>query len=98
MRFPMRKQPRHSLQYCGTWLPGLRLPDTKALRSFLLSFEPVSHSANREQMSRARGIIFEIAAQSHDEIVNRSGVSVFSQSPHFFENGLARDHASAIAH
>src|SRR5579864_3873413 len=42
-------------------------------------------------MTRARRIVFNIAAQTHYEIVDGARVRVFMQSPNFSEHGFARD-------
>src|SRR5512141_2682181 len=64
---------------------------------FRLRDKAIADPANREQMSRFRGIVFNIAAQANDEIVDGASIGVFVQSPHFFKNRFAGDDPSLIA-
>src|SRR6185312_13562327 len=79
-----------------------RLRDSSRARDdslFLrLRHEAITHAANRQQMSRFRRIVFDIAAQANDEIVDGAGVGVFVQSPYFFENRLAGDDPSLVSY
>src|SRR5215467_16388867 len=51
-----------------------------------LCHEPISHSPHSEKVAGIGGIVFDIAAQTDDEIVDGPGVCVFMQAPDFFEN------------
>ena len=42
-------------------------------------------------MARFRRFIFNIPAQTNDEIVYRPGIGVFVQVPDIFQNGFARN-------
>ena len=41
-------------------------------------------------MPGLRGVVFEVTAQAHDEVVNGAGVGVFAHAPHFLQHTLAR--------
>ena len=41
-----------------------------------LGEKPVSHSPHGQQMSRIAGIVFDIATQPYDEIIDRARVSI----------------------
>src|ERR1700676_3599556 len=58
--------------------------------------ESVSHAADGQQMFWLGRIVFDIAPQSDDEIIYRTSVSVFVQSPDFFQNCFARNDAAAV--
>ena len=62
---------------------------TLALTLLRFRHEAIADAAHGEQMARRRGIVFNIAPQANDEIVDGAGVSVLVQSPHFFENRFA---------
>src|SRR6202021_3244916 len=53
-------------------------------------YETASPAAPCEQMGRFSRIIFDIAAQTHDKIIDSACVGIFPQIPHIFQNGLAR--------
>ena len=58
----------------------------KKLKLFGFGFEAVPHAADREQMLRTLGIVFNVAAQAHDEIIDGSGIGVFAKVPNLFKN------------
>ena len=41
-------------------------------------------------------VIFQVAAKTNDEIIDRAGVRIFTESPDRFEEGLARDGFSLV--
>src|SRR5256885_1033784 len=49
-------------------------------------------------MLRLRRIIFDIAAQTHDKVIDRTRVGVFVQVPYFFEDGFSRNYFSIVAY
>src|ERR1700733_10185509 len=69
----------------------------RILLPFGLGHEPVSHTTDRQQMPRLGGIVFNIAPQSHNKIIDGSSVSVFVQSPDFSQNFFAGNDAAAVA-
>src|SRR6266566_5523525 len=67
-----------------------------ALRLIRLSQKAVAHSAHCKQMARLSRILFDIAPQPHDEIIDRASIGVFVQTPNVLQNRLPRDYASLI--
>src|SRR6267143_1060048 len=68
-----------------------------ALRLIRLGQKAVAHSAHCKQMARLSRILFDIAPQPHDEIIDRASVGVFVQTPNVFQNRLPRNYASLIS-
>src|SRR5579872_1017677 len=60
-------------------------------------YEPISHATDSQQMFRLGRIVFNVTPQTHDEIIYRASVSVFMQSPDFFQNCFARNNSAAVA-
>ena len=48
--------------------------------------EAIAHAADRKQMPRLRGIVFNVATQTDHEIIDGASVSVFVQTPNLFED------------
>ncbi len=42
-------------------------------------------------MPRLGRVVFDVAAQAHDEIIDGARIGIFMQAPDFLEHGLARD-------
>src|ERR1700692_955713 len=78
---------------------GKRIRSAVATDSLLLWIrqEAVSNPAHRQQVARFSGIIFDVAAQSHHEVVDGARVGVFVWTPDFFENLLAGNNAAIVA-
>src|ERR1700733_10595433 len=53
------------------------------------SDKPVTNAPHGLQMARMRGIVLNIAAQAHDEVVDGAGVGVLVQAPNVGQQGLA---------
>ena len=49
-------------------------------------------------MFRLRRILFQVAPQAHDEVVDRARVGVFVQVPHVFEDRLSRHRLAGVLH
>src|SRR5580704_18082557 len=47
-------------------------------------------------MSRPPRIVLDVAAQAHDEVVDRASVGIFAQSPDLFEHRLPRHRLSFV--
>src|SRR5579883_560121 len=67
----------------GTLRPGLRN-------------EPVTHAADGEQVPRMGGVVFDVPAQPHDEIIDGAGVGVLVQAPDLFEHVLTGNRAALV--
>src|SRR5580700_2757401 len=63
-----------------------------------LPFEPIPHAADADQMPRHSRIVFDLFAQGHDVVVHHPVRHIEAGTPHFFEEVLAREHASSAAH
>src|SRR5947209_15146477 len=61
------------------------------------SHKLVSQAAHREQVFWFRRLVFYIAAQPDNEIVDGAGVCILVQVPDIFKNGLTRYRAAAVA-
>ena len=48
-------------------------------------------------MARTRGLVLDVLAQPHDEVVDGARVGVLVQAPDLFEQGLARDDLARAA-
>src|SRR5579883_984368 len=59
--------------------------------------KPVPNAADREQVPRIGRVVFDIAPQADDEVVDSARVGIFLEVPDLFENRLARDHAPGAA-
>ena len=53
--------------------------------------ETVTDTANSKEMLGAGGVVFDVAAQADDEVVDRAGVGVFVDAPDLFEDLFAGD-------
>src|ERR1700759_4364308 len=60
--------------------------------------EAIADTADGLQMDGLRGIIFDVAAQANDEVVDSAGVGVFTHAPYLLQQLLARDDAALVAH
>src|SRR5436305_1458542 len=67
------------------------LPAMYASSRLRLRNKLISHAAYGEQVARLRRFAFDVSAQTDDEVVDGTGVSVFAQVPHVLKNRLARD-------
>src|SRR5579872_7343486 len=77
--------------------PRIEIGKTPTLYFLRFRYEPISHPANGQQMFWIGRIVFNVTPQTHDEIIYRAGVSVFMQSPDFFQNCFARNNSAAVA-
>src|SRR5271154_1013627 len=59
--------------------------------------EAIADTADGGQVFGLGGILFDVAAEADDEIINGAGVGVFVQAPDIFEDGLARDGIAVAA-
>src|ERR1044071_3019288 len=59
--------------------------------------EAVADAADGEEVARARGLVLDVLAQTHDEVVDGARVGVVPQAPDLFEQGLARDDLARAA-
>ena len=57
----------------------------------------IAKSADRNQVLRLGGIVFNVAAQADNEIINRARIGIFLQVPDLFQNFFARYGTPAIA-
>jgi hypothetical protein len=57
----------------------------------------VADAAHGEQQCRPAGIVFHVAAETHDEVVDGARVGVFAERPDVFENRLARDRLAGVS-
>src|ERR1700680_1851931 len=55
------------------------------------SHEAVAYSTNRQEMKRPRRVIFDIAAEADDEVVDGTSVGVFVESPNVGQHGFSRN-------
>src|ERR1700732_155582 len=62
-----------------------------------LGNETVAHTAHSQEMARLPGMIFDIAPQADDEIINCASVGVFAQAPHIFQDRFPRYRAAVLA-
>jgi len=51
----------------------------------------VSDASDGGEVGRVGGVVFDVAAEADDEVVDGAGVSVFVDAPDVFEDGFARD-------
>jgi len=54
-----------------------------------IGHELVSKTSNGYQVPRFRGFALDVAAQTHDEVVDRAGVRVFVEVPDVLQDGFA---------
>src|SRR5260221_694989 len=77
-----------------------RLTTGDQLMSVLLRLrhEPISNSPHGLQMLRTRWIFFDVPPQPHHKVIDSPRIGVFVQSPHIFQNRLARNHPIFALH
>src|ERR1700730_7122511 len=60
--------------------------------------ETVSDAPDRLKVTRARGIVLDVAPRTHDEVVDRARIGVVAQAPHLFEDRFARHRTTLTLH
>src|SRR5579862_2626785 len=67
----------------------MRSIQTHSLRGLVRRrHEPIAYPPNGQQVTGSGGIVFNIAPQPHDEVVDRPGVGVFVEAPDFVQHFL----------
>ena len=68
------------------------------LLSFFLRVgdEAIADAAHRLQVNRVHGIIFKVAPESDDEVVDRARIRVLMQMPDLIQNFAARNGAARV--
>src|SRR5258706_11424532 len=63
---------------------------------FGIGDEFVADPPDRQEVAWIRGIRFNIAPQTYDEVVNRASIGVFVQIPYLLQNGFTRNRVADV--
>src|ERR1700677_1954552 len=96
-RLYRRTQRRESMLLFGS-LPSTPITSNgaKVLGRRYTRKKTITDTTHRFQKNRLGGIVFNVAAQTHHEIIDSPGVCILTHSPHLLQQFLARDDAALI--